>query len=263
MITFSLCSPFHYLCHCNRHRKRCWLRSLLQMEISSSLPLMWSLFPGHRTVSPFVSKWWVAVVCPHVTEFWECSRWHSSCDKGGSLRSAGREAASLEKLWDCVTAESSRPWHSSPVCFCYSNSGLNWGRCSPGGVSSQTTFWRVVPWHEVLPTAPEISYRKSTPVKALECGGATLEVLRFLNREGCVGAWPCRGFPLWGRELLFCQSTQLFFGPEEPFSTHSKAFSGELCCLIAHCFQNCFLLFVSNLPLLVSSHFNSIMEKNT
>lgn len=53
-----------------------------------------------------------------------------------------------------------------------------------------------------------------------------------------------------------------FFGPEEPFSTHSKAFSGELCCLVAYCFQNCFLLFVSNLPLLVSSHFNGIMEKN-
>lgn len=112
-------------------------------DLSQPSPHVISVSPGHGTVSPFVSKWWVAVVCPHITEFWVCSRWHSSCDEVGSLWSAGQEVASLEKFQDCVTAESSSPWCSSPARLCYSNSGLNWGRCSPGGVPSQTMLWRL------------------------------------------------------------------------------------------------------------------------
>lgn len=88
-------------------------------------------------------------------------------------------------------------------------------------------------------------------------------VPKSLSRGGCVGVRRCRDFSLRERKLLFRESTQLFFGPEESLGTRSKAFSRELHHLIAHCFQNHFLLFVSSLPLLVSSHFNNIREKNT
>jgi len=78
-----------------------------------------------------------------------------------------------------------------------------------------------------------------------------------------VGVWQCGDFPLQEGDLLFPKSTLWVFGPEESLGTYSKAFSRELHRFSAHCSQNRFLLLVSSLPLLVSSHFNNIREKKT